>query len=94
MTTRPGYSGSDAMREKAARLVKGESSGEGKMPAYKKGGTVKKTSEMRKAVKGRSKAAPPSPTMPGERMTKYAMGGVGKIRLKQSTKSGMPKSCK
>jgi hypothetical protein len=105
-----GYMGEDSMRAKAERMLgvheikepKGSfsSTEHEKMRLFKKGGHVKKTTEMRKAMKGRSKSPHTPPlniesAMEMKKMSKggkmcYAMGGVGKIRHKEATASGMP----
>jgi len=109
-----GYMGQDSMRDKAKSMLGKEMSDttmsapksfgaadNEKMRVYKKGGHVKHTSDMRRAVKGRSKMETPKLNIesmkeaecmgkPRSKLAKYAMGGVGKIRHKEATPSGMP----
>lgn len=106
-----GYQGADSMRAKAEKMLgtheikepKGSfsSTDHDKMRLFKKGGHVKKTSEMRKTMKNRTKSKVHTPPLNIESQSAmrnmrkggkmcYAMGGVGKIRHNQATPAGKP----
>lgn len=111
VTQKSGYMGEDSMRNKAEKMLgvheikepsgSFSSTDHDKMRLFKKGGHVKKTTEMRKAMKGRASSKTHTPPLNIESQVQmkkmkdggkacYAMGGVGKIRHNQATAAGKP----